>query len=128
MDVNKIFRKYLDTWPDAFILWPTKGQDKLRAFFELDPNDRFDCSPVFNDLFDYIKEECAGQTVEPTFYSASEWILRYFHTVRGKDMGKKHMHRHEPQLAWVSFGTEPIKALMDGFFAYFIENRENFND
>jgi len=127
MDADKIFRKYLETWPDAFIMWPTKGQDKLRSFFEPDGT-RYDCAPVFNDMLQYIKEECNGQEVDPKFYTVSEWILRYFHTVRGKEMAKKHMHKHEPQLAWVSFNVEPLKAIMDGFFAYFIENREMFND
>ena len=118
MKTDPIFREYLATWPDAFIIYPTKGQEKLRAFF-----DDNEASPVFDDLLDFIKEECSG---EPAQFTASEWLIKYFRTVRARVLVKKHMARHEPMLAISAFAVEPLKGVMDGFFGFFIINREKY--
>lgn len=115
MDADLLFKKYLDTWPDAWIVWPTKGQAKMRDFFVADPADPHDFAPVANDILDYIKSE------GPRDLTASEWVTAYFHCVRGKEMAKKHLHSHEPLLMATVYGTPPLKDLMDGFYKWFIE-------
>jgi hypothetical protein len=120
MDSDKVFKKYLGTWPDAWIMWPTKGQEGVRNFFYSNPEDPFVGKAVFDDFLDYVKEECTGKDT----LSCSEWLQRYFQTVRGRAHAKKYLARHEPMLAMTSFNVKPLKDLMDGFIKYFIENRE----
>lgn len=117
MDTDKIFREYIAGWPDAFITYPTKGQEKLKAFFTDNES-----SPVFDDLLDFIKEVCEDRGQK----TASEWLMIYFQTSRCRPLVKKCMGRHEPMLAVTAFGVEPLKGIMDGFFDYFIQNREKY--
>lgn len=124
MDSDTVFKKYLGTWPDAFIMWPTKGQEKVKNFFWSDPNDPYVGKEVFDDFLDYIKEECTGREINSAALTASEWLMKYFRTVRGRIKAKKYMARHEPMLAITGFGVVPLKDLMDGFIKYVIENRE----
>lgn len=120
MDADFAFKKYLDTWPDAWITWPTKGQAKMRNFFWSDPNDPFEGKAAFDDFLDFVNEECTGNVD----LSCSDWLIKYFITVRGRDHAKKYLAKHEPLLAMTSFNIKPLKDLMDGFIKYFIENRE----
>jgi hypothetical protein len=132
MDSDKVFKKYLGTWPDAWIMWPKKGQDKVKDFFWSNPEDPFVGKAVFDDFLDYVKEEwdkkesvaLDPEQNDPGLLSCSEWLQRYFQTVRGREHAKKYLARHEPMLAMTSFNVKPLKDLMDGFIKYFIENRE----
>jgi hypothetical protein len=119
MDTHIIFQRYLCTIPDAWIAWPEKGKAKLQDFFYPDLESPNSAHYFFDDLFDYIKEETLTEK-RALGYSASEWIDKYFHTVRGREMRKAHMARHEPHLAYVAFNIEPLKSLMDGFILYVI--------
>jgi hypothetical protein len=117
MNTDTIFREYLAAWPDTFIMYPTKGQEGVRNFF----NDN-ESSPVFDDLLAFIKKEGS----EPAQFTASEWLMKYFNTVQGRTLAKKHMARHEPMFAITAFGVQPFKAIMDGFFDFFIINQEKY--
>jgi hypothetical protein len=119
MDAHILFNKYLLTYPDQWIMWPEKGKDKLQDFFYPEENNPISPHIVFNDLLDYIKEETQKNRVCEGL-SASEWLHKYFHSVRGREMAKKHLQRHEPMMAWVTFNIEPLKGLMDGFILYVI--------
>lgn len=120
MDSDAVFKKYCGTWPDALIMWPTKGQSKVINFFWSNPEDPFLGKAVFDDFLDFINETYT----EKEDLSSSEWLQRYFQTVRGREHAKKFLARHEPMLAMTSFNVKPLKDLMDGFIKYFIENRE----
>lgn len=120
MDSDAIFKKYLGTWPDALIMWPEKGKDNLINFFWSNPDDPFEGKVVFDDFLDFVKQETNG---DPAQFSCSEWLTKYYKTVRGRELAKKHLARHEPMLSIVSFNVPPLKDMMDGFIKYFIENR-----
>ena len=87
----------------------------MRDFFKPEPEDPFDRAPVANDFLDFIKAEPPGFN-----RSASEWVIEYFKTERGRAMAAKHMHSHEPLLMATIYGTPPMKELMDGFIEWFI--------
>jgi len=124
MDSDKLFREYLETWPDAWIMWPEgkngKGKDKMKTLFAKEGDDPLSPHFTFNDILDYVKEECIREKIIYQFTS-SEWLQKYFTTVRGRTMAKAHMKRHEPNMAIVMFNTPPFKALMDGFFQWVID-------
>lgn len=120
MDSDAVFKKYCGTWPDALIMWPTKGQGKVINFFWSNPEDPFVGKAVFDDFLDYVKLECTGKDS----LSCSEWLQRYFQTVRGREHVKKYLARHEAMLAMTAFNVKPLKDLMDGFIVYVIQNRE----
>lgn len=120
MDSDRVFKKYLGTWPDAWITWPEKGKDKTINFFWSNPEDPFIGKTVFDDFLEYINETYTGKET----FTSSEWLGKYFKTVRGREHAKKYLARHEPMLVTVSFNVPPLKDLMDGFIKYFIENRE----
>jgi len=132
MDSDRVFKKYLETWPDARITWPKKGQEKIKNFFYSDPQDPFKGKEVFDDFLDFINVEWTikeskaldPEQNDPGLLSCSEWLQKYFNMVRGRTMAKKHLARHEPNLAIVSFNVPPLKELMDGYIKYFIESRE----
>lgn len=125
MDSDKVFKKYLGTWPDAWIMWPEKGKDKVINFFWSNPEDPFVGKAVFDDFLDFVIGQSEGGIgIDPLSLSSSEWLQRYFQTVRGREHAKKYLARHEPMLAMTSFNIKPLKDLMDGFIKYVIENRE----
>lgn len=124
MDADKLFRAYLDTWPDAWIMWPEgkngQGKDKMKSLFAIEGDDPLSSHFAFNDILEFIKDDCILENkVRPL--SSSEWLQAYFKTVRGRTLTKAHMQRHEPLMAVTMFNTPPFKALMDGFFEYVIE-------
>lgn len=120
MNSDNLFKKYLDTWPEAFIMWPTKGQAKTRDFFKPDDGDQYSTHYLFDDLLEYIKEECLSQKTLSDL-SCSEWLIIYFKTPRGEDMANTHLQKHERILAEVAFNTPPLKGLFDGFILWFID-------
>lgn len=124
MDSDRVFKKYLETWPDAWITWPKKGQEKIKNFFHSDPNNRFKGKEVFDDFLDFINIQCTGSQVDYSALSCSDWLQKYFKSVRGRELAKKHLEWHEPRLAIISFNVPPLKEMMDGYIKYFIENRE----
>lgn len=124
MDADRLFKAYLETWPDAWIMWPEgkngQGKEKMKNLFSIEKDDPLSPHFIFNDLFNFIKGEIVQRKEAPAFCS-SEWLAMYFKTVRGRTMIKDHMQRHEPSMAIVMFNTPPFKALMDGFFEWVIE-------
>lgn len=120
MNSDETFKKYLDTWPDEFIMWPKKGQEKTRDFFKPEEGDQYSTHYLFDDLLDYIKETCIEEKRIPEF-CCSEWLIKYFKTVRGRNLAMNHLQRHERILAEVAFNTPPLKGLFDGFILWFTE-------
>jgi hypothetical protein len=124
MDADLLFRKYLATWPDAWIMWPDgkdgKGKEKMKSLFAVEEGDPLSPHFTFNDVLDYIKEESIKEKRIPPLCS-SEWLAKYFKTFRGRKMAHEHLQRHETTMAIVMFNTPPFKALMDGFFEWVID-------
>jgi hypothetical protein len=114
MDADTIFKRYLLTWPDVWIVWP-KNDTKMKEFFA-----EGSTKALFDDLLDFIKEEQIGSPHEPGFHSMSEWLVKYFKTVRGKALAKKELCFHEPLLIVSWCLAPPIKELMNGFIVYAI--------
>jgi len=124
MNSDIIFKKYLGTWPYAWIMWPEKGKKGMENFFSQEDA----LGKLFNDLLSYIKEESTGKEIDPAFFSCTEWVRQYFNTERGRKYTKGVLNRREKILAEVAFNIDPLKSLLDGFIEYFISNREAFND
>lgn len=121
MDSDKLFREYLETWPDVWITWPEKGREAMKSFWTPQDGDDHSTHHFGNALLAYIKAESINDNkIRPL--SCSEWMQAYFKTVQGRNFAKAHMARHEPMLAWVSFNTPPLKDIMDGFIIYVIDN------
>ena len=120
MDSDILFREYLKTWPDVWISWPDKGRKAMESFWGQNPDDNHSTYHFGNILLQFIKDECLKDNrVRPL--SCSEWVQGFFHTAKGRDFAKKHMARHEPMLAWVSFNVPPLKDIMDGWINYVID-------
>jgi hypothetical protein len=118
MDAHALFQKYLDKEiPLPWILWPDKGKEKMRQFFS-----EGSTKALFDDLLWYIKEDTITER-RARGLSCSEWLRAYFHTVRGRNLAKKHLACHEPILITTAAEIEPFKALMDGFI-FFVMKEE----
>jgi len=115
MDSDKLFKAYLETWPDDWVTWPAKGRAKLQEFYSEGSS-----KELMDDLLSYIRAEYIEG--HKTAFSCSEWLTQYFHTVRGRSLVKRaNIARHEPFMITTAFNIEPLKGLMDGFLEYVIE-------
>lgn len=115
MDSDKLFKAYLETWPDDWVTWPAKGRANLQEFYSEGSS-----KALMDDLLSYIRAEYIGG--HESALSCSEWLQRYFHTVRGRSLVKRaNIARHEPFMVTTAFNIEPLKGLMDGFLEYIIE-------
>lgn len=119
MDSDKLFKAYLETWPDDWVTWPAKGRANLQEFYSEGSS-----KALMDDLLSYIMVEIRTENLEgrEPALSCSEWLQRYFHTVRGRSLVKRaNIARHEPFMVTTAFNIEPLKGLMDGFLEYVIE-------